>query len=77
MEGRAQTVRQKREVIEKLMKAWVRLPDLRLGQLLTNALGDRDLFYIEDDALALAASTYAFMFSTAPDKEGDGDGAQD
>lgn len=42
-------------IVEKLKTAWIHNPDLRLGQLLMNAVmyaeGDRDydLFVVEDD----------------------------
>ena len=52
--GRAETPEQKRAVMERVLKCWLRAPEQRLGQLLDNtvvsaALGD--LFSIEDDGL--------------------------
>ena len=38
----------KRLVCEMLLAAWQNQPELRLGQLLVNALGDVDLFYVDD-----------------------------
>ena len=34
-----------------LESAWRKNPDLRLGQILVNAAGDDDLFYVEDSIL--------------------------
>lgn len=36
--GRAQTSEQKRAVIERLLAAWERVPEQRLGQLIGNAM---------------------------------------
>jgi hypothetical protein len=44
---RAQTIRTLETLIE-------RYPNLRLGQLISNAIAGRDLFNIEDDELGLA-----------------------
>jgi hypothetical protein len=44
---RAESERDKSEVLERLLWAWFAAPELRLGQLISNAAGD-DLFYIED-----------------------------
>lgn len=38
-------------VIRKLEEVWREHPDLRLGQLLIDCAGDKDLFYLEDDEL--------------------------
>lgn len=41
------------EILDKLRKAWEKSPDIRLGQLISNAI-DRTsypLFYIEDEYL--------------------------
>ncbi len=51
---RAITNEQKREIIERLYNAWIKEPDLRLGQLLHNELITNEyvsnipLFYVED-----------------------------
>jgi hypothetical protein len=37
---------------------WQAYPDLRLGQLLVNAVGVERLFYIEDDDLMHALTEY-------------------
>ena len=38
---------------------WKQLPFLRLGQLLTNALGDGcDMFYVEDEDLVKAVKKF-------------------
>lgn len=53
MKDRAQTPEQKRAVIEAVYAAWCASPDLRLGQLLMNALWNVSSvpFYVEDFAL--------------------------
>jgi len=53
---RAQTPEQKKEVLDRLLQAWLQYPELRLGQLVDNAMYiNRDnkpnLFNIEDMAL--------------------------
>ncbi len=42
-----------------LAAAWRAHPDLRLGQLVVNAAGDADSFYVEDDVLAAALARLA------------------
>jgi hypothetical protein len=44
------TPEQKRAAVERLLAAWLRLPDERLGQLLLNACPS-GFFYAEDEAL--------------------------
>ena len=47
------------EICHELIKEKVDDPNMRFGQLLVNALGKADLFYIEDDDLAkLVKDTY-------------------
>jgi hypothetical protein len=43
-----------RPLMERLIAAWERHPDLRLGQIVSNASTDRDSFNIEDEALVRA-----------------------
>lgn len=38
-------------VLSELEKVWKQYPDMRLGQLLVNVCGDKDLFAIEDENL--------------------------
>lgn len=40
-----------RPLMERLIDAWERHPDLRLGQIVSNASPNRDSFNIEDEAL--------------------------
>jgi hypothetical protein len=49
----------RKRIIDALAEAWDNEPDMRLGQLLNNSLSgqtlaerDRDMYYIEDAALA-------------------------
>jgi hypothetical protein len=55
--ARALTADQKRAVLERLLAAWLRAPELRLGQLIDNAVRAKtgclpDLFDVEDEQLA-------------------------
>jgi hypothetical protein len=52
MNRRAMTPEQKRAVVERLLTAWSKYPELRLGQLIDCALGDRTLFHVEDLGIA-------------------------
>lgn len=49
--GRACTPDAKRLALARLLAAWERHPQARLGQLIVNTQGRLDLFYVEDDAL--------------------------
>jgi hypothetical protein len=54
MKGRAETDKQKKDVMDKLLKAWKASPLQRLGQLLSNATYSSHkggLFQIEDEVL--------------------------
>lgn len=56
MTGRAKTPAQKRIIMERVLVVWEKHPELRLGQLLENAVADVtpfELFYIEDERLAV------------------------
>jgi hypothetical protein len=55
--GRAPSADEKRAVIERLLAAWLAVPELRLGQLLANAVGHR-VFYIEDEGLACEVEAF-------------------
>jgi hypothetical protein len=46
-------------VLLALSTAWRANPDLRLGQLVVNAAGDADPFYVEDDELLAGLDTVA------------------
>lgn len=57
--GRADTPVKKREILERLLAEWERVPQQRLGQLLVNATRDIDvsdfrsrLYYLEDEEMA-------------------------
>jgi hypothetical protein len=60
--GRALTPEQKRAIIERVLVAWERRPQLRLGQLVNNVIAQatqhasaekvvQKLYFIEDQAL--------------------------
>lgn len=53
MKGRAITPEEKRKVMDNIYEAWLRTPELRLGQLMECAKPTSldDLFYIEDDKM--------------------------
>jgi hypothetical protein len=46
-EGRNNSKAKKEEIIARLLSAWERMPEQRLGQLIMNSVG-RDPFYCED-----------------------------
>lgn len=52
-QGRAVGEHAKRVVLDRILRVWLQEPDLRLGQLITNAMVHTDgLFYVEDEDLA-------------------------
>jgi hypothetical protein len=57
--GRAITDEQKRAVVERLLAAWQRRPELRLGQLLVAGTPGYDVFYVEDADLVRSAERLA------------------
>lgn len=67
MNGRAETPEQKRAVIERILAAWLRAPELRFGQLLVNANNASTsasavaMFYAEDEALCEAAERFTAL----------------
>ena len=46
--GRASTPEQKREITDRLLAAWLKVPELRLGQLIYCACPSERLFNLED-----------------------------
>lgn len=51
---RTETQEQRDAVLQALRQAWTRYPSLRLGQLVSNIVREKDLFYIEDRELVAA-----------------------
>jgi hypothetical protein len=54
--GRALTPEQKRIILESILNSWLKYPEMRLGQLIVNAIRSSEiipipLFYIEDNVL--------------------------
>ena len=45
-------------MLEVIKKIWEKYPDLRLGQLLCNAVPESLIYYIEDEALIGAIEKY-------------------
>lgn len=39
--------------LNELQNIWLDFPDLRLGQLLLNAVSDPELYYLEDEELII------------------------
>lgn len=58
---RASTYSQKRYIVESLLSEWLDVPDLRLGQFLSNATNGRSksLFYVEDYELRRRCRDFA------------------
>ena len=65
IKGRANTPDEKRAILNRLLAVWCSYPDLRLGQLLDNAVMVRadtlgvGLYNLEDNDLIAAAETFA------------------
>lgn len=59
-------------VIRKLEEVWREHPDLRLGQLLINCAGDKDLFNLEDDELMEAMERFGDKSGVLYDSEQQG-----
>lgn len=49
------------KTLKAMEKIWLSHPDLRLGQLLLNAIQDWVMYYIEDDELIKTLSNYYGM----------------
>lgn len=47
-----------REFCNKLAELWEQVPDMRFFQLVTNIMGDKDFFYMEDDYAIAAIEDY-------------------
>lgn len=51
----------RQKILDRVFSVWCENPDMRLGQLLLNALGTNggiDLFYVEDYELAASLEAY-------------------
>ena len=57
IKNRANTIKQKQEVIKRLLDLWITYPELRLGQLIENVCGNNgydgyndihNLYFVED-----------------------------
>lgn len=51
-------------ILERLKTVWKDNPDLRLGQLLLDAVNANRLFYIEDETLIQALENYFLQFKS-------------
>lgn len=47
-----------KEFCNKLAELWEQVPDMRFFQLVTNIMGDKDFFYMEDDYAIAAIEQY-------------------
>ncbi len=56
---RANTAKQKRKIVEKLLDAWISKSELRFGQFICCAVHDKDLFNIEDYDLVELVEKFA------------------
>ena len=45
---RARTPEQKQNVLDNLLKLWLKVPDQRLGQMIANYYFGCDFFFVED-----------------------------
>lgn len=78
IKGRAHTPEEKRAIVERLLKAWEKVPHLRLGQFLENSATvagsfDRS-FYTEDEDLVGALERFAeeqqhYVYHVTPGSE--------
>ena len=63
MTGRALTNSEKACVTNRILAAWLRSPEQRLGQLIVNAAGHNDgddshIYYVEDNDLVTAIESF-------------------
>lgn len=57
--GRAYTLSEKKALLDRVLTVWSQYEDMRLGQLLSNAVfNGADIFNIEDDALCEALEKF-------------------
>lgn len=73
MNGRAITPEQKRAVVERLLAAWLVVPEQRLGQLICNGQSAShvvDVFYVEDEQLIRACEQHAAAVVAARKERG-------
>lgn len=62
--GRATTPEAKREVIERVLEAWMKAPEMRLGQLIGNAVrGDQPVYYLEDQPLVEELAAFSECYA--------------
>lgn len=57
---------EQQEIKQRIFRAWLKVPEMRLAQLIMNATYDAvkgrpDIFYLEDDQLADLVEAYAKM----------------
>ena len=52
--------------LDRLKRVWQRHPELRLGQLISNTMNGKDIYYIEDELLVKEIELYGagYYFNT-------------
>jgi hypothetical protein len=60
--SRALTPEQKREILDRILAAWLAVPKMRLGQLITCATRGRDVFSDEDYPLVTEVEAYVAAY---------------
>lgn len=64
------TYNDKQVILERLLQVWMVYPELRLGQLLSNAVyKDDDLFYISNNKLLDRLQELAEKYGSEPESE--------
>lgn len=61
----ASSSRNKAQILIRVMKAWEKVPGLRLAQFISNATGnpsDAPIYYMEDETLARRCEEYAARY---------------
>lgn len=43
---------EQRWIHQRILRAWLKVPELRLAQLIANTFEDESIFYVEDEVLA-------------------------
>lgn len=60
---RALTELERRAVVETVLNAWTSVPHLRLGQLISCALGNENMHLVSDEDLSVAIAVFAHRLS--------------
>jgi len=63
---RAVTKSKKKRIMKQILKSWLKIPELRLGQIIYIAIKDKDLFNIEDYVLMNKIKDYVKKITYRP-----------